>query len=272
MPHRKSTAKFSDIKEMLQLLTAKTIMTPRQNFCCISPKLDISAAANILFNGRFSAAPVDDIEIRRYLRMDKLMENQNSHMECGQIAEEILPKDWISEDLTIEGLINKFASKDDGIPLFVLNGKSVVGLVTAADLDKIPVKIYFFALISLLESLLINLIGLHYGDYKSLLTKPNIVVARCKKCEGEKVGLEEYNYLMTTEILEIVAKSKIKAIMVITDEEIDELKKFRNKVAHGNYIIVKADDVKKLKTKQEKIGSYITSLQKAIAQSSDHKK
>lgn len=264
MPHRKHIAEFSEVKEMLQLLSAKAIMTRRQKFCSICPKLDVSTAETILKNGRFSAAPIEDDQIHRYLRLRTLIENRNRQIQCGEIAEEILPRDQISENLTIEELINRFALKDDDAPLFVFRGKSAVGLITAADLDKVPVKIYFFALISVLESLLISLIGMDYRNYKALLARPNAVSARCKKCESELVGLDEYNYLMTPEIFEIVSKSKIKSIMGITEAEIEELKKFRNRVAHGNYIIVSVDDVKKLKTRQEKITSYIVSLQKEM--------
>src|SRR5208337_2686052 len=162
MPHRKYTTQFEDIKEMLKSLTAKAIMTPRQNFCTLDPNLEVSVAEKILKDRRFSAAPIGDTQIHRYLRLEILIQNRDVQIECGKLAEEIQYRDQITEDLSIEELINRFASRDGETPLFILRGKSVVGLVTAADLDKIPVKIYFFAFISVLESLLISIIGRDY--------------------------------------------------------------------------------------------------------------
>jgi CBS domain-containing protein len=263
-PHRKHQVILPNLKQILDLLTVEAIMTPRQKFCCVHPQQTVSEAEEILRKRKFSGAPLEEEEIHRYVRLDTLVKNLGFHKRCEQVAEEIGLTERITENTTIEDVIGILALREDSTPLFVTSNKSIVGLVTAADLDKIPVKVYFFTLISALESLLLDIIGKNYHKYKSLLDNPKRVEGRCRRCEGEKVGLEEYNYLMTPEILEIVSKSEIREKMRITDDsELEELEEFRNNVAHGNYIIVKDSDVKKLKQKQNQIYEYIQALEQS---------
>lgn len=237
-------------------------MTPRQKFCCVDPQQTVSRAEEILREHKFTGAPLEEKEIHRYVRLDTLVKNLGFHKRCNQVAEEIGPTERITANTTIEDVIEILALGEGSAPLFVTSNRSIVGLVTAADLDKIPVKVYFFTLISALESLLLDIIGKNYRKYKSLLDNPKRVEDRCRRCAGEKIGLEEYNYLMTPEILQIVSKSEIREKMRITDDsELEELEKFRNNVAHGNYIIVKDSDVKKLKQRQNQIYEYIQALE-----------
>ena len=48
---------------------------------------------------------------------------------------------------------------------------------------------------------------------------------------------------------------------VRTKDELDELRKFRNKVAHGNYIIVNDEDIRHLKQIHDTICEYIRALE-----------
>lgn len=251
-----------NLKQILNLLTVKAIMTPEQRFYYVHPRQAVSEAEKILRNSKFSGAPLQEEQLHRYVRLETLTKNLGLHEECEQVAEEIGLAERIPENTTIEDLIETLALREDSNPLFVTRNQSIVGLVTAADLDKIPVKVYFFTLISALESLLLDIIGKNYHKYKSLLRNPRHVEGRCRRCAGEKVGLEEHNYLMTPEIFEIVSKSEIKEEMgIIDDSELEELKKLRNNVAHGNYIIVEDSDVKKLKQRQSQVYKYIQVLE-----------
>jgi|GEM_PF-3799824 len=239
-------------------------MTHKQSFYCVHPQQSVSEAEEILRKNKFSGAPIKEECIHRYVTLESLTKNLGSYKRCEQVAEEIRPVEKITEHTTIEKLIEILAHRDDSTPLFVTSSKSVVGLVTAADLDKIPVKVYFFTLISALESLLLDIIGKDYHRYKSLLDNPKKVEGRARRCAGEKVGLEEYNYLMTPEILEIVSKSEIIEKMEITDDsELKLLEWFRNDVAHGNYIIVKDSDVRKLRQIQNQISKYMQALEQS---------
>ena len=262
-PHRKHHLTFFNLNQILNLLTVKAIMTPRNKFFYVHPSQSVSKAASLMREHKFSAAPLKEEEIRRYVKLEKLERLRGHFKYCAQVADGITSQNIISENVTIENIIEILAHREDSSPLFVTSEKSIVGLVAAADLDKIAVKVYFFTLISALESLLLEIIGKDYLKYKALLGNPRIVEKRCRKCVGEKVGLDEYNYLMTPEILEIVSKSDLrKRLCVKDDNELEELQYFRNAVAHGNYIIVNDADVKELKQKHDDICKYINALEK----------
>ena len=238
-------------------------MTHRDKFVCCQPGQNVSDAIKTLSENRFSGAPLEEEPISRYVKLEKLQRNVKHALHCGELAIEIGPNDKISENTTIESLIEVLAERKDPSPLFVVKDDAVTGLVTCADLDKIAVKVYFFVLLSAFESLLLDVIGSNYEKYKTCLRNPKTIEKRYRRCQGEFVGLDEHNYLMTKEIFEVVWKSEIKTIISVTNEE--ELKKlafFRNKVAHGNYIIIKDDDVNQLKEINEVIRGYLKSLER----------
>ena len=73
------------------------------------------------------------------------------------------------------------------------------------------------------------------------------------------MGLDEHNYLMTPEILEIVWKSEIKTIMgANTWEELEELQFFRNLIAHED------EDIGRLKKMDERIRKYMEALERHL--------
>lgn len=261
-PHRAHHVCFPNLKQILDLLTVKAVMTPRDEFSCCRPDQNVMDAIRLLQESKFSAAPLDDEEINRYVSLERLEKSACRSTRCSEVATKITTHDRIRENTTIESLIRILAGRRDPCPLFVSQENSTVGLVTCADLDKIAVKVYFFILISALESLLSNVIGGDYQRYKSFLHNPKNVEKRYKKCEGKLVGLDEHHYLMTGEILETVWESDIKTrIDVRSEEELNKLKDFRNKVAHGNYIVVRDEDVTRLREMDEKIRRYIKALE-----------
>lgn len=260
-PHRRHPTIFSNLIRTLSFLSVTAIMTPEQSFYYVHPQQAVSEAERILLEKKFSGAPLKEKRMHRYVRLDALTRNLGICEKCEQVAEEIKLAKSIPENTTIEKLIELLALTNDSAPVFVIDGNSIVGLVTPADLDKIPVKVYFFTLISALESLLLDIIGKDYQRYKLLLDSPGKVENRCRRRSGENVGLEEYNYLMTPEILEIVSKSEIREQMEITDDsELEELKNFRNDIAHGNYVIIKDSDVKRLLQRRDQICKYLRTL------------
>jgi hypothetical protein len=211
---------------------------------------------------KFSGAPLKEKRTHRYVKLDTLTRNLGVCEKCEQVTEEIELSKSISENTTIGELIEILALTDDSAPVFVTDNNSIVGLVTPADLDKIPVKVYFFTLISVLESLLLEIIGKDYQRYKMLLNNPEKVERRYRRRSGENVGLEEFNYLMTPELFEIVSKSEIRGkIGIANDSELEELTNFRNDIAHGNYIIVKDCDVERLVQRRNQIYRYVQALQ-----------
>ncbi len=263
MPHRKERLTFSHLQRILDLLTAKSIMTPCNEFFFCQPDQKISDARRLLGDKKFSAAPLHDVDIHRYVTLKKLEKTKDDATRCEDVADEITVRDVATGDTNIKNLLEIFFERKDPVPLFVLERNSITGLITGADLDKIAVKVFFFVLISALESLLLDIIGDNYKKYKECLTNPREVEGRYGRCKGQLVGLEEHHYLMTKEIFEIVWGSDIGKIMNVKDEkELKALRKFRNRVAHGNYIIVKDDDVKDLKRKYDRICEFIHVLER----------
>jgi predicted transcriptional regulator len=260
-PHRRHKIVFQSLKNSLDQFNVKAIMTSREDFFFCQPHQEVSDAARLLKERKFSGAPLEENVITRYVKLEQLEKCHGCFRHCVEVASEI-PKKWtVSDSTTIESLIAILADKDCPVPLFVAdNRKSIVGLVTGADLDKIGAKTYFFVLISALESLLLGIIGPKYDKYRYYLQNPERITRRYKRCQGNLVGLDEYNYLMTSEILEIVCNSEIGKTMNLTQEERKELEQFRNKVAHGNYLIVQDGDIDKLKKMKDKIQGYINTL------------
>lgn len=261
-PHRKHRVTFPNLKQILDLLTTRAIMTPRNKFFLCHPDQNVSDAKRLLRKNKFSGAPLKEEKINRYVKLEKVEQCAGHIKYCKEVADEIAAKDTIAEATTIENLIEIFAKRKDPSPLFVTKDNSIIGLITGADLDKIAVKVHFFVLISALESLLLEIIGNNYRKYRNYLEHPRNVEKRYRKCKGELIGLDEHYYLLTREIFEIVWKSDIKTRMnVRTEDELVKLGEFRNKVAHGNYIIVKDDDIKDLKKIHDKICEYIRTLE-----------
>ena len=261
-PHRRHSVSFPNLKRISNLLTVKAIMTPRNRFFFCEPNQSVSEAKELLRKKRFSGAPLKEEKINHYVKLENLEQCADHIKCCKEVANEVTVRDKITEATSIESLFGIFAKRKDSSPLFVTQGNSIIGLITSADLDKIAVKVHFFILISALESLLLDIIGSDYKEHKKHLDSHMKVENRYKKCKGELVGLDEHYYLMTKEILEIVWKSEIRTKMnVKTEDELDKLRKFRNKVAHGNYLVVKNDDIKHLKKMHDKICEYIYALE-----------
>ena len=77
-----------------------------------------------------------------------------------------LTRPWVvSSDTTIPDLLGLFVETER--PGFlVLHGQTVVGLVTPADFNKMPARIYFYNLIGKLEIELADLATGHFATYK----------------------------------------------------------------------------------------------------------
>ncbi len=78
---------------------------------------------------------------------------------CCDYAESILPTQLISDSAPLINLLNIMRSKKY---LFVMRVNKVEGIVTRADLQKLPVRIFIFGLITLLEMHFSNMIRIHF--------------------------------------------------------------------------------------------------------------
>lgn len=131
--------------------------------------------------------------------------------------------------------------------VFVLSQDQVSGIVTRGDLQKAPVRMWLFGLISLFEMQLLRLIRLHYPNeaWKSLLTQSRldgaqkILDGRAKR--NEAIDLSDC--LQFCDKKTVILKSEaIRGVLGIENRKeledmLDEAQKLRNNLAHAQDII-----------------------------------
>ena len=106
---------------------------------------------------------------------------------CGDYKKEFNSKNLISDSTPITHLLEELSKSRY---LFVLTGSSVTGIVTVADLNKPPVRIYLFGIISMLEMYMTYWISKHYegNEWMNYLPK-----ARVSEAENQYRQLIEKN-------------------------------------------------------------------------------
>lgn len=104
------------------------------------------------------------------------------------------PEDMISESTP---LLNVFEALRNSPRVFILILGRVGGIVTKGDLQKAPVRMWLFGLISLIEMQLLRIIRDYYPDdsWKSLISKPRLKKAELlledRRKSNEAIGLAD---------------------------------------------------------------------------------
>ena len=247
-------------KKIAGMIDASTIMTPRFEFEYCKPKDLLEERLRVMEDREFDVIPMlqgKDLETGRitdYLDQETMKQKiGEGYRYCKNASREIGEEDLVKEDLRVEDVMSKFAYRTDKpkVPFFVVSSdQKIVGLITLADLDKMAIKMYLFALISELELSLLKIISKRYKELKEICT--------CKYClnrrqarEGRKKSqkplskdsLEEYYYLYTKELMHVIIKSDIRgqiqkrAKRVLTLSDCDDIAKLRNTVAHPKPLV-----------------------------------
>jgi hypothetical protein len=88
---------------------------------------------------------------------------------CGNFKQIFSPPELIAESTPLTDLLLMFKKKSR---MFILDGNQVKGIVTCGDLQKAPVRMFLFGLITLLEMQMLRVIQLWYPDetWKQILT------------------------------------------------------------------------------------------------------
>lgn len=134
-----------------QVFTVETLMTPRAKLLTWELGADMSEARAEAGRRRFDLLPLaEEGRIMGVLHIDAE-------------SPELLTKKWlVSRDTGIPDLLSLFA--ESGQPGFlVFHRQDVVGLVTPADLNKLPARAFFYNLIGELELSLAVLIRNHFN-------------------------------------------------------------------------------------------------------------
>lgn len=150
------------------------------------------------------------------------------------------PTEIVSDSTPLIQLLYMFKDTDR---FFVLEANRVTKLVTLADLQKPPIRMLLFGMISLLEMHLLRLILYYYpdGTWKSVLTENRLAEARQlynqRKARNEEIQLVDCLQLCDKKMLIIKSDllrelfsfpSKNKGETFFTDLEL-----LRNKLAHA---------------------------------------
>ncbi len=157
--YRRKGTRFSALKKIfIDNVTAKSIYEPL--LCCPADSI-AEHAKNALKIREFDVAGVKEIEggeVVGYVVTDEL-----ENGELGKYVKVIETELLISDSTPIADIF--IALKNRGF-VFVLYGKHIIGIITKADINKPPVRIYLFGMISLFEMHLNLWINHFYPDNK----------------------------------------------------------------------------------------------------------
>lgn len=107
---------------------------------------------------------------------------------CRRYKRMFLPSELIAESTPLMDLLPVL---HDTPRIFVLDSNKVTGIVTRGDLQKAPVRMLLFGLVTLLEMHLLRLVRIHYpkDSWQSLLSEARLNLAR--KLFGERKARNE---------------------------------------------------------------------------------
>jgi predicted transcriptional regulator len=162
---RRAGTRLKELRNLFESgISARAIF--ERLLCCLSEE-DAIEISKVLSGKGFDVAGVQEAPngpVIGFVFRDSLQDGiVRNHL--NQMTSEHL----ISDATPLASLLSIFKSKDR---VFVLVGQHVVGIVTKADLDKPPMRLYLFGLISLLEMHLTYWIKKAYPseEWKGILT------------------------------------------------------------------------------------------------------
>lgn len=163
---------------------------------------------------------------------------------CGKHSKIFHPSELIAESAPLTAI---FSVLHDAPRIFVLKGTKVMGIVTRGDLQKAPVRLWLFGLITLLEMYLLHLVRIYYPENSwqccisgTRLSKANKLFDERKK-RNEAIDLADC--LELCDKMELVlkissVKQLIKNRLEKTPEHVlDSIKKLRDRLAHAQDLV-----------------------------------
>ncbi len=142
--YRRKGTRFSEIRLLFEEgITSKSILEPLMACSQNSPAFEIKRKLKKLEFDVIGVSESEDSQINCYVSTENLEDGQ-----VGDYTQEIQTVDLISDSTPLADIFNVFKNRER---VFILIGQSIKGIITRADLNKPPVRIYLFSLISLLE-------------------------------------------------------------------------------------------------------------------------
>jgi hypothetical protein len=163
---------------------------------------------------------------------------------CGNYSRVFHPSELIAESASLPEVLSVLRSNPR---IFVLRGTKVTGIVTRGDLQKAPVRMWIFGIITLIEMNLLSTIRTHYTDES---WKKSITRARLEKATKLFKERKKHNEAIDlVDCLEVCDKADIVLGISRIRQRIkdglgkdpravlDSMEKLRNIVAHAQDLI-----------------------------------
>lgn len=163
---------------------------------------------------------------------------------CQDYIELFKPFDLVSDSTPLIDLFQIFKKNSR---VFVLNRNRVIGIITLADLQKPPITMLLFGLISILETNMLNIIRLHYPNNA---WEKHISIGRASKAKElyelrlqRNEALDLADCLQLSDKIDLIIKDKDlrERMGYKSKKELEKLLKpieyLRNRLAHSQDIV-----------------------------------
>lgn len=242
--YRRKGTRFTTLKRIfIDNVTAKTIYEP---LFCVPADSRVEYAKDALKIQGFDVAGVKETEsgeVIGYVITDELKEG-----EVKEYLKNIDPELLISDSTPIADIFTTLINRDFS---FILYGKHIIGIITKADVNKPPVRIYLFGIISLFEMHLNSWINHFYpGDSWELeVSEKRIRDAHdiYKKRKGNNQDLSLLECIQLCDKRDLLVKSEdFREDFDISRKQFDsfvkQVEKIRNELAHSQNSIISNTD------------------------------
>ena len=237
--YRRKGTSFSALKNIfIDNVTAKSIFEPLD---CYSPSAIAEDIKNTLKKKGFDVAGVKETEAGEVIGYVVTDELKNGKL--GKYVKAIKPGLLISDSTPISNIFGVLTSRNF---VFILYGKSIVGIITKADINKPPVRIFLFGVISLFEMHLNWWINHFYSNksWQDVISDSRIKDARAiyEERKGDNQDLSLLECLQFCDKRDILVKSdgfisKFHFSETLFDTFVTRVEKIRNELAHSQYSI-----------------------------------
>lgn len=238
--YRRKGTRMSDLRSLFETgITANSIQEPLKYCFYGEPALKVQAELRRL---DFDIAGIRSSKDQPILEFARTASLQNGN--CEEVAESIKAADIIAESTPLIEVLNGLR---DRTYFFILNGRQISGIITRADLQKPPVRILIFGIISLLEMHLTFLVRTHFPDEKWRdVLKPKRIenaetILQNRKERNEEIDLTDCLQFADKRDL-VLASREMRDHLGLeskkgTQSVLRNIEKIRDKLAHSQDIV-----------------------------------
>jgi CBS domain-containing protein len=237
---RSHVARLQDLRFLLDSsITAKHIGTFPVDTCQASK--DTQSAKSLMEERGFDVLPLEDEEgtITGYVERSSLGTGR-----CADYKRSFFPSEVVADSTPLEAL---FKILRDSPRVFVLENNSITGIITRADLQKAPVRILLFGLVTILEIRILHLIRHYYPNdsWQGFLTPGRLDAAKKvysqRVVRNEEIDLADCLQLCDKRTL-VLKDDRIRESLSLGSKNkaerfLEDVEQLRNRLAHGQDIV-----------------------------------